>query len=769
MRKIVLCLFIATLSLSAMAQKKDTIKTETLKEVTIFASIKESPNEEPAALSTVDAQSIEKRISNQEFPEVLKNTPSAYATKQGGGFGDSRITLRGFGTENIALLINGIPVNGAENGKVYWSNWAGLGDVTRIIQVQRGIGLSKLGLYSVGGTINIVTRPTSTEPYANIYFGVGNDNYNKMMISFSSGENSKGWATNFMLSKAEGDGFVRGTNFQVWNYLLNVSKKINNNHMLLFTAFGANQWHNMRNNKQTIATYDKYGIRYNADFGYLNGEPMGGNNSYNEYHKPQISLSHFWTINEKSSLKTVLYGSIAQGGGRTLLGNYLDAYKTPEGLIDYNSLMYEQMNNDTAKSAYGMSTNSHNWFGLISTYSYNFSDALTLTAGVDARYYKGLHYKEITDLLGGKFFLPKASNYLAYQTPGSHLRVGDRTEYDYISYINQIGVFAQLQYKVGRHNAFVSLTGSDYMFQRKDMGKYGQYGFSVDSMVTKVSTFFPIGIKAGYNFDITEHQRVFVNGGYVTRAPNFDSYYVNRTNNMVKEPTNEKITTVEAGYGIFGRNFNIQLNAYYTIWKDKCFTKFSGTTGASILGINALHKGVELEFSYKPIDVLTLSGNVSIGEWQWTNNVEDAHVFDNNGTILSTVNIYSRGLHVGGAPQSSLSISADWQVFKNLSIGADFNYYDRYYADFYVDGRTTEADKDNDSWRMPSFYTIDLNANYEFKLTDKTSIDVFGNVNNLLNEKYIADAQDGAKHDEATAKVFYGYGTTWTVGVRFNF
>ena len=76
-------------------------------------------------------------MGNQEFPEVLNTTPSVYATKSGGGFGDSKINIRGFAQENIAVMINGVPVNDMENGAVYWSNWAGLSDVTSAMQVQR--------------------------------------------------------------------------------------------------------------------------------------------------------------------------------------------------------------------------------------------------------------------------------------------------------------------------------------------------------------------------------------------------------------------------------------------------------------------------------------------------------------------------------------------------------------------------------------------------------------------------------------------------------
>ena len=56
----------------------------------------------------------------------MNKTPGVYATKQGGGYGDSRISLRGFDQRNTSFLINGQPVNDMENGWVYWSNWQGV-------------------------------------------------------------------------------------------------------------------------------------------------------------------------------------------------------------------------------------------------------------------------------------------------------------------------------------------------------------------------------------------------------------------------------------------------------------------------------------------------------------------------------------------------------------------------------------------------------------------------------------------------------------------
>ena len=70
----------------------------------------------PIAVSQVTALEIEERIGGGEFVEVLKNTPGVHANANGGGWGDSEIWMRGFDNTNIAMMINGVPMNGMEHG-----------------------------------------------------------------------------------------------------------------------------------------------------------------------------------------------------------------------------------------------------------------------------------------------------------------------------------------------------------------------------------------------------------------------------------------------------------------------------------------------------------------------------------------------------------------------------------------------------------------------------------------------------------------------------
>ena len=125
----------------------------------------------PVAVSTIKAAEIKEKLGTQEFPEILRNTPSVYVTKSGGGFGDARINIRGFNQNNIAVMINGMPVNDMENGSVYIGG-VKVGTVSSVsIKVNRGISNAKPIMapqpLEIRGTMTIngpVTLPLSLLP-----------------------------------------------------------------------------------------------------------------------------------------------------------------------------------------------------------------------------------------------------------------------------------------------------------------------------------------------------------------------------------------------------------------------------------------------------------------------------------------------------------------------------------------------------------------------------------------------------------------------------
>lgn len=783
-----------------------------LEEVNVFASIA-IDRKTPVALSTLDPIIIEEKLGTQEFPEVLKSTPGVYATKQGGGFGDSRINLRGFESANIAVMINGVPMNDMEWGGVYWSNWAGLSDVTRSMQVQRGLGASKVAAPSLGGSINIVTNTTDAKKGGAISYGVANDGYNKIGFSVSTGLTDKNWAVTLLGAKTTGDGYIQGTEFESYSYFINISKKLNTQHQLSFTAFAAPQWHAQRNNndKLLISEWQKQPMkyRYNASYGFdMNGQRQMS--SKNQYNKPQISLNHFWTISNKSSLSTAVYVSIGDGYGysgqgftSTDRGYWYGAsngipnttFRALDGTFDYGAIFaLNRTSLQGSKMVMSKSVNQHKWYGALSTFNTKISNTIDFYGGLDLRYYKGVHTNEIVDLYGGNFFIDQTARPLladqSYMT--RKLGVGDVVYRDYDGFVLNQGVFMQAEYNKDKLSTFISLSGSNTTYWRYDRFYYNQEEiYDYPTAKSETVSFLGFSAKGGANYNLTDKHNVFANFGTISRAPFFSGgAFLQSTTSNVTNPNavNEKAISAEIGYGYRSKLLSANLNIYRTQWRDKTLVRAINANSpeslvANMEGVNALHQGIELDFVSKIIPRLEIRGMISVGDWYWQNNASgylynrNGQPTDANGNIVellspehAKIDVNIGGIKVGNSAQTTAAIAFKYELLKNLNIGIDGNYFGRNYAYFNISSVGSSLNPTNfaQPWQIPDATTFDFNANYRFKIGDFDAT-LVGNIQNLLDTEYITDATDGANHDWLTSPVFYGFGRTFSASLKIKF
>ena len=777
----------------------------------------------PVAVSSVPMSFIEEKIGTQEFPEILKSTPGVHANKEGGGYGDSEIYMRGFDNANIAVMVNGVPMNDMENQKVYWSNWAGLTDVTRTMQTQRGLGASKVSAPSVGGTINIITKGLDAKKGGSIYYGMGNDNMNKVMFTVSTGMSKSGWAMTLLGSKTWGDGYAQGTDFKGYTYFVNISKRINEQHQLSFTAFGAPQEHYQRKGALTLAdwkmTEQVWGVenhKYNSSYGFdKNGQRRTA--EYNVYHKPQLSLNHQWQINDKSSLSTVLYMSIGRGYGYSGQGNstygysYTDWYGANYGTLQtkfrnadgtFNYGMIQDINEQSEHGSMlvmGKLKNYHNWYGLVSTYNTKIGKDFDFYGGVDFRAYKGVHTNEILDLYNGKYYIDssrqnaKAVNNVNAANPdwvNEKLGVGDVMYRDYDGHVVQEGAFFQTEYTKSDLSAFIagSLSNTSYW-------RYDRLYYDKKHAESKTKSYIGFTVKGGANYNINEHHNVFFNAGYISRAPMFNNVFLTYTSSNVTNPDakNEKVLSFEVGYGYRLKWLQVDLNAYWTKWMDKSMAK-QLSVGAqqtdgyiNMAGLDARHQGIELEVKASPFYWLDLNGMFSIGDWQWDSNAK-GYIYDANGQPLDKdgnvasaplaedhyfAGIALKGIRVGGSAQTTAALGATVKIGKQIRIGADWTLYARNYAYYQVSssnltpGKTTTV---ADPWKAPTASQFDLNASYKFKLAGLNAT-ISGNVNNLFDYQYLGkvwNPRSGAANKD-NVYGFYAFGRTFSTRLKVNF
>lgn len=781
-----------------------------LDEVKVIASVA-IDRKTPVAVSTIKADRIQTRIGNQEFPEVLRFTPSIYVTKSGGGFGDSRINVRGFDSQNTAVMINGVPVNDMENGVVYWSNWAGLTDVSSSVQVQRGLGASKLAVPSVGGSINIITNAAEMKQGGQVGLMAGNDGFQKYSAQYSTGLSDNGWAFTFQATHSRGNGYVDGTKFRAYSYFASLAKVINEDHTINATVLGAPQWHNQRSFANSYQDYQDYGIKYNSDWGYLDGEEFSIRKNF--YHKPIAFINHYWTISDKTELATSLYGSWGRGGGTGDLGRingtaYFLLPKTADHLVPIDNIKKWNMggsvpafgdNNEPRpdgefvgeyvgeSSSHGIirraSMNEHNWYGLISNLTTELSDQLTLTAGIDARSYRGLHYRRVEDLLGLAAYLDKTDvNNPQHYVTDEGREDGNEIAYNDDGLVHWLGLYGQLEYSYNDLTAFISLSGSNQGFKRVD---YFNYEDDDPAQESDWQNFLGGTVKAGLNYNLDAHNNVFVNGGYFSRQPIFDNVFPYFTNEVNDDTQNQQVKAVEVGYGYRSAGFRANLNLYHTQWGNRQFsTDIDGDNDgdkdetAIFNSVSELHQGIEVDFTYSPVRNLNINGMLSVGNWRYTDNFTAVVLDENQNVINSNVLLYMEDVKVGDAAQTTWSIGADY-TFAQDKAKVYGTYYraDNVYARFDLGQFITEG---NQVWKLPSYGLLDLGASYKFAFGDN-ELTIIGNVNNVLNEEYISESSTnnltedpsmtipGTDNASVTNGVYYGFGTTWNLGVKFTF
>ena len=604
-----------------------------LNEIIVKSSIVDLANERktPVAVSTIKAAEIQEKLGNQEFPEILKNTPSVYITKSGGGFGDARVSIRGFSQENVAVMVNGIPVNEMENSRVFWSNWAALADVTSVIQIQRGLGSSKLAISSVGGTINVLTRAADCKQGGVVASTYGNDNYLKTVVSYNTGKMKNDFSASFLLSNNSGDGYVDATDFKGNSYYIALGyASKSGKHTFQFTYLGEPQSHNQRVFAPTIETYLQYGssikpnTKYNAEWGFLNGEQFTFSSSSS--HKPLASFNWDWKINKFSSLSAVLYASKGNGGGVASVGGirgkkYSDPVFKTNGYINVDAINQwnegrtiaidgkkytrlpingdYQNSNDTGINKVGNSTivnntsgiskinsqKSHDWYGGIIKWDKIINTQLVLDCGLDIKTYKGNSYQSVNNLLGGTNFNANYTTSPFNNDINNPIRILT-SEYDANPQRNpffktdfQDKINYNIAAVINWFGVFSQLEYSNKVFTTFVQGALSQQGFKREDYFQYLTTnplfktnFKSIlggNIKSGVNYNLSKKNNVFFNAGFYSKQPNFSAIYPNKASVLGQNIVNEKITDFEVGYGFRSKGINIKAAIYHTIWRDR--------------------------------------------------------------------------------------------------------------------------------------------------------------------------------------------------------
>jgi len=767
--------------------------------------------ETPVAFTNVEKKDIEFNLGSQDIPLVLNSTPSVFSTVQGGGAGDSRINLRGFDQRNIAIMINGVPINDMENAWVYWSNWDGLGDATSSIQIQRGLSATSLATPSVGGVINVITDPTKQKAGVTYKSEIGSGNFSKQTLYANTGLIDNKFALSFGGVHKVGDGVVDKTYTDAWAYYLGAAYQINDNNRLELYGLGAPQEHGQNLYKLNAATYShelarelgypesalnskalrEQGRLYNSNWNAVSTSYQGlqwqrsyWNNDVNQrydatflherenyYHKPIVNLNWYSQFSPKTSLYSTVYYSGGLGGGsgtfgsmkynRDLLQQVVDwdatiaSNRTHIDTVDFGNgpTQYVVSNNISGNpNRGGILRNSVNkqWtYGLISKLFWKATENLNLQFGIDGRIASIDHYREVRDLLGNDYFYFDGNEFESGTQ--YYKKLGDHIDYDNTNTVNWLGGYVQGEYTMNRWSVYATGGYSMVKYDYTDHFKKAAGG----ERETKTDWISGYQFKGGASFRVNEQVDVYANAGYVAKVPIFDQVIDDVTGVKVPDPNSEKFLSFELGINskLLQNKLSIKLNGYWTNWTDRYqsinVTNADGSDGFVRLdGIDQQNAGIELDAMYQPVRFIRLDVAASQGFWKYTNDVSGRYILDQSDPNSVVNYTYAlKDLKVGDAPQTQVAASLTCFWPLGLQTEVAWRFYGDYYSLFDPFTRTDPADR-SQVWKIPSYNLIDLHLAYKIPgQVAGLDVTVFGHVFNLLNELYVQEATDNSQYN----------------------
>lgn len=602
------------------AQEADSIRADTVPDIFIPAFSLTGMSE------SQDGQS-------QEVAGLLQSSRDLFVSMAGFTFGPARFRIRGLNSENLAILMGGVSLNDMETGRAYWSNWGGLNDVTRNVEIKTGIVSSPYAFGGVGGVTQIENRPSTYRKQFKVVYSAANRSYrNRLMVTYSSGVTKKGWSFVFSGSRrwAE-EGYVDGTFYDAWGYWMGIEKTFGKKHSLSLVAFGSPNKRG-RSGPAIQEAYDLTGSNfYNPFWGYQSGEKR--NARVSSYHQPVITLTHYWDISSKVKSQASLTYWFGKGGSTALnwtdagdprpdyyryfpsywesVGDplraeyYRDVWQNDEAgrQINWDNMYFANskwlytvnnvdgiIGNDQTilRSKYIVEDRRNDKQDIFFNYHLNgfVSDNITISGGLELKWHKGRRYNVVEDLLGGEYWLDidrfaDGDPYvipLVAQNDLNHInnlvKEGDVFGNDYTANVNEYSLFGQADFTYGKIDFYVGLEASNTTFWRTGHMRNGRYPLNSYGDSEK-KNFFNYGLKGGITYKINGRNFITANGLYMTRAPFFwNSYISPRTREFTVEGlTSEKIISGDLSYILRTPVVKARATVYYIQFSDQTWRR----------------------------------------------------------------------------------------------------------------------------------------------------------------------------------------------------
>lgn len=398
MTKYFLLTFFALLSVGQLSAQ-DTLQIDNTKFLDEVIIIYQADKRTPVTFQNIYSKDIKQKSTGQEPSFLLSETPSiTNYSDAGNSQGYSYYRLRGIDQTRINTTFDGMPMNEPEDQGAYFSNYPDILNSVSKIQIQRGVGTTKNGVASYGGSVQLFSPNLADSTKSTFGLGYGSLNSLRVFGEYNSGIKNKK-ALYVRASQVYSDGYKYHSSNNSQSVFLSGGLFYDKSTWKLNVLAGHQQ-----NDMAWIGVSDSL---INID------RRTNGNHKQEKdrFFQMLTQLQNHWQINQSSSLQSSVYYTFLKGNYDFDLNNFVGLPSTSE-LYNY-----------AVKS---------NLVGFFSNYSFS-KNQFNLTSGLHGNIYNRQH-------LGSE----KALGQL-YQNTGYKNEVSIFTKADYTH--KMFTFFADLQYR----------------------------------------------------------------------------------------------------------------------------------------------------------------------------------------------------------------------------------------------------------------------------------------------------------------------------------
>ena len=658
----------------------------------------------PIAHSNLSRREIEEQNYGEDVPSLLKMLPSVViASESGTGIGSTSFRVRGTDATRINVTLNGVPMNDAETHSVYWYDTPDLVSSLGSVQLQRGVGTSTAGTGAFGASLNMTSAPLSSEFSGRASLSYGSFNTAKQEIALSSGLLGGHWAIDGRLSHLYSDGYVERASSNLSSYMLQAAYYKGRTSVKLLSFGGVAKVYLAYTGVSAEQMAENR--RYNPEGEIVIGDEVVGfydnhTDNYTQINN-QLVLSH--TFNDRWRISATAHYTYGNGYYR----NYKNDQKLKKyGIepINVGGTLVERTNLLRKKMM------GNNFGGVVGSAIYS-AKRLTLTMGLSASLYDGVHYGEISALREAPDF-PTTEYYRNYTAKWD---ASCFVKADWLI-TKGLNLYADVQYRHithlidGVNDNFDDTTGA---MQRLEISR--RYNF--------------VNPKLGLHYSFAKAHSLYASAAVGQKEPTRNNFTDIREGEY---PRAEKMLDIEAGYGFRTSNIELSLNLYYMMYRDQLVQTGELSDTGELLSRNvarSYRRGVELALSGVATKWLTLGGNATLSQ---------NHILDYVDYIDGVA--FHRGrTTIAYSPAITAAVFIDAH-HKGFSARLSTRYVSKQYL----------TNGEYEDLTLPRYCVSDLDLAYTLR-TKRVERVRFGlKIGNLFNAKYCASGYGGSWLEGAT-------------------